>query len=690
MTDREEVERARSATEALAEIARAVNRATGATDAVQEAAEALQRHFRTWSIGIWLDGTSDHKLTLRGVAVPDDYPDDLVEVIREHYGVISVDSDLPGPAAMRARSTLRFSTADTARFPELQPLLEKLTATGVVAVPVLLDDEAFGCAVLTETSEEKLTPAREALLRNALGLIAIIFQRFQLLEREHEQSLRLMTLARVVEHIPLAVKIMRPDWTIEWANSAVRGLLGHEPTALEGRTIYDLRHASAGSVQDEIEKALRDGVWTGEVLDRHREGHPVAVHSTVVPVRNERNEIVAIVDLERDLAEDREREARMEDAYRMAAVGELAAGVAHEVNNPLQAIAATAELLLLDPLPEDLRSDLAAIRVEAKRGGMIVRNLLAFARPKPPAKARVDLGDIVDSVVTLRGPQIRLTNVALNVDTDTDASPIHADADQLKQVLHNLIGNASQAVQKAHGEGSIHVRVRDAGDHVELAVEDTGPGIPEDIRSKIFRPFFTTKSVGEGTGLGLAVSLKLVRENGGELSAENWGTPVSEGGALGEGGARFVARFPAVSRESASDDPGAEPPLAHRVLIIDDEPTVASVAARYLNRVGYEAVSAGTAEEALDRIVHGERYDAILVDLKMPGMGGEGFYRTLQDRHPSLVGSLMFASGDIVTPSTHDFLQATGRPMLAKPYALSELETMVRETIGAGGPADPS
>lgn len=687
MTDTRAAALERSASQVLAEIARALNTSDDSGSAVQEVAQSLQRYFRTWTLGIWLDGR-DGVLTLEGLALQEDCSPELGAAIRSRFGAVDLDSDLPGPAAIRAGEPLRWSLEDAADFPDLTALLERLGATGLISIPILVEDEPLGCAVMTQSAGEGLRPEQEDLLMNALGLVGIVFHRFRLLERDRERSLRLRTLAEAVEHLPLGVKVMGPDWTIEWANPAVRDLLGYDPAELAGRRIDELRYDEGpDSVQREIERAVTRGRWSGEVLDRHQDGHAVPVQSIIVPILDAAGEVAAIVDMERDLTEERARVGRMEDAYRLAAVGELAAGVAHEVNNPLQAISSTAELLLLESLPEDTRSDLETIRLEAKRGGVIVRNLLAFARPKPPSKTRVDLAGVVDSVVALRGPQIRLTNIALALETDGPAVHISADPDQLKQVLHNLIGNAAQAVQKAHGSGTIRILVKRVGGDVELVVEDTGPGISDDVLPRIFRPFFTTKQVGEGTGLGLAVSLKLVRENGGELRAENWGHPGVAGGSLGEGGARFIARFPVLEQEPGEEDPEApapEPePERHRILIIDDEPTVASVAARYLTRAGYATRSASSAEEALDHIEGGERYDAIMVDLRMPGMGGQGFHQTIKERHPELLDTLIFASGDIVSPSTRAFLEETHRPTLAKPYELAELKAVIEGMLEA-------
>lgn len=670
----------------LGEIALALSRATDAADAVQKTVESLQGYFRTWSLGIWLEDRSDGLLHLEGLALPPDYPEDVADAVVESYRSVPLDSDLPGAEAMRRGRTVRLGREDPDLSEEMSALMDMLGASGLVALPILMQDQPLGCAVVTEMDGDSFTSDQEELLVSALRLIAIVFHRVRLVERERERSLRLRTLSEAVEHLPIAVKIMSPDWVIQWANPAIETLLGYTPDEVVGLRIDELRQADGpDAVQRQIEGAVLQGSWSGEVMDRHRTGRAVPVRSTVVPVRNESGELAALVDVERDLTDERAQQVRMEDAYRLAAVGELAAGVAHEVNNPLQAIAATAEVLLLESLPESTRSDLEAIRVEAKRGGMIVRNLLAFARPKPPVKTMVDLNEVVDSVVNLRGPQIRLRNIDVRIEADPSAPRVHADINQLKQVLHNIIGNAGQAIQKEFDDGTIRVRVRCTNGDVALAVEDTGPGIPKDVMPNIFRPFYTTKDVGEGTGLGLSVSLKLVRENGGELEAANWGRPVSEGGRPGDGGARFVMRFPRPAEEECDVTPAGPESSAQRVLVVDDEPIIASAARRFLQHAGYEAEIAHTAEEALELIDQSQGFAAILVDINMPGMGGQGFYEVARERHPSLLDRVIFTSGDVVSPETHRFLASTRRPALEKPYQLSELVESVEKVIDESG-----
>lgn len=392
--------------------------------------------------------------------------------------------------------------------------------------------------------------------------------------------------------------------------------------------------------------------------------------------------------------QEREHERRAIASHRLAAVGELAAGVAHEVNNPLHAISGFAEMLLAEGgLPQEVRDDLEIIRAEARRAGTIVRNMLAFARQEVPEKRALDLADVIHQVLKLRGTQLDLANVGVELDLDPEAPRVYADSYQLQQVLHNLVTNAGQAVQHAFGSGAVRIRLRPAGDMVELVVEDTGPGLSPEVMEKMFSPFFTTKGVGEGTGLGLSVTHGIVQEHGGEIRAENWGLPPVLGGNRGAGGARITIRLPRAEEEVETelvvppphDKVGAD--RTRRVLLVEDEQPIATVVRKFLQRKGYEVEVCSRAEDAVERLRGEKAFDAILSDCKMPGMGGEGLYRWIEQNRPELRRTLIFSSGDRAAPGTHHFLEETGCPVLPKPYELSELGVKLAEIIEGAEPS---
>ena len=424
--------------------------------------------------------------------------------------------------------------------------------------------------------------------------------------------------------------------------------------------------------------------WSGVAVVSMPAGHPLTDEEERLLQMALGHLTVAIENLR---LQEREQLRQQETArsYRLAAVGELAAGVAHEVNNPLSAIANLAELLLEEDLSRSARDDISGILSEAHRAASIVRNLLAFARQQVPEKRPTEVAHVIRRVVELKRYQLRAAHIDVELHLE-EVPLVNADAHQLQQVLHNLLSNARQAIQHAYDTGVVRVRLRALDHHVEIRVEDTGPGIPEHTLPHLFTPFFTTKKAGEGTGLGLSISYNIAHEHGGEIVAGNWGHAPVNGGARAEGGACFVVRLPIGAVEPAATSaaadaapaPAAGPSSARpRALVVEDEPLLAASVERFLTRSGYDVAVSLRAEDALERLDRGEDFDVILSDLQMPGLGGEGLFRHLRERHPSLVDALVFTSGDIVSPETHEFLETSRRPAVAKPYELAHLREVL-------------
>lgn len=414
----------------------------------------------------------------------------------------------------------------------------------------------------------------------------------------------------------------------------------------------------------------------------------------------EEGQLRAILEIDRDLTDERERETKALAASRLAAVGELAAGVAHEVNNPLLSISASAELLLQDnnSLPGAARDDLLGIVAEAQRAGEIIRNLLAFARPHTPERRPAHLQrEIIAPVLALREHELTLLNIRIGVRLERGIPLILANPAQLQQVLHNLLSNARDAIREVFDAGTVEIRARSLDDMVELIVEDTGPGIPVAAQEKLFSPFFSTKGVGAGTGLGLAITYGIVRDHGGSIAAGNWGDPPSGvGERMSKGGARLRILLPAAQGIMSLDtgaaasvvdtstkpgrievDTSKKPRL--RVLVIEDEARISQMLARVIAALECDVVVVPRAEEGIELLGRGEYFDAILTDIRMPGIGGVGLYRWIVSHRPDLRSKLLFSSGDVVSPETQAFLSETSCPALAKPYELKEL----REKLAA-------
>ena len=223
---------------------------------------------------------------------------------------------------------------------------------------------------------------------------------------------------------------------------------------------------------------------------------------------------------------------------RLASIGELVSGVAHELNNPMTGIIGLSDLLLAQDVSDDVREDLELINKEAKRTADIVKGLLTFARKQTTEKQPVDINKVIQAVLDLRAYEQKLNNIEVNTHFPADLPEIMANASQLRQVFLNLVVNAEQAMLEAHNKGILTVTTEQVGDTVRASLADDGPGIPQENLGHLFDPFFTTKKEGKGTGLGLSISYGIITEHGGLINAEN----------NNNGGATFTVQLPIYSK----------------------------------------------------------------------------------------------------------------------------------------------
>lgn len=381
--------------------------------------------------------------------------------------------------------------------------------------------------------------------------------------------------------------------------------------------------------------------------------------------------------VERDVAEKKrsaeafaqQREA-LHQREKLAALGSLLAGVAHELNNPLSVVVARAVMLEEQGAPAT-RAAAQKIRTAAERCARIVRTFLAMARQQPPERGPVQVNEVVTAALDMTAYAVRTSNIEVAVDLAGDIPTILADPDQLHQVLLNLFVNAQQILQDRPGKRRIRVASRhdrDAG-VIRIVVADNGPGIPEHLRKRVFEPYFTTKPTGMGTGVGLAVSHGIVAAHDGTLTLD----------CPEMGGAVFTITLPVCAAGVGHAEVGTSPEESadrRRILIVDDEAEIREILAEILTQHRVAAVSSG--REALERMA-AERYDVILTDIRMPDLDGRTLYREIERRWPEQASRVVFVTGDSLASALHEFASEVGRPVIEKPFVPVDVRRVVAE-----------
>ncbi len=475
------------------------------------------------------------------------------------------------------------------------------------------------------------------------------------------------TLRAVLDALPWCTLLLDDAGRVVFANRAERERAGDGGAAEVGREFFAAVLPPA--VPDDLLEKFRREVLverariTVAITAVGEEGEePMTATITALPGQEGARALV-VVEHPSELTRERERRERAE---RLAAVGSLAAGVAHEVNNPLASIKSFAQLLARDATRRDQREALEAIINESTRVANIVDNLLSYARQQGAGGLEpVNLSAVAERVLHTQRYALETAGIVVRRDFDKSVSPVMGEVGALQQVVLNLVVNAEQALAATGGDRRLIVRTRESTEGVILSVIDNGPGIPRDFLPKIFDRFETTKS--GGTGLGLAISAAIIRDHAGQVWAES-----DEGR-----GAAFYVRLP------RANNPGRKGPAARprppreehppkrqlRVLVADDEIGLRRALSLFLERRGHVVVQAADAQEAF-ALARMQPFDVALIDARMPGDGLVLIEKL--EALPGLQGRTALMTGDMGRARTSQGI-ATGRPYLSKPFDMDEM-----------------
>ncbi len=509
-----------------------------------------------------------------------------------------------------------------------------------------------------------------------------VVQRAEAKSRHLEAELR-----SLLDALAVGVILLDPSGRIRFSNAKFGQLFGFSERELRKLETVD-------SLQELLGERFRDtnsfpAPWNSFANGRGEPSHDElelrrptrrVIERYSRPVLDADGSAIGWCETYSDVTGERQMQSKMLQTEKMAAVGQLVSGIAHELNNPLTAIMGYAQLLLGHGLAAAQLSEAKKVYQEAERARRIVKNLLYFARESKPERTRVDINEIVERTLALRSYELRVENIAVASELAGNMPQTLADPYQLQQVVLNLVINAEQALLEGRGGGQIQIRTSvtahragQPAQRILIEISDDGPGIRPEIASRVFDPFFTTKPAGVGTGLGLSIVYGIVHQHGGEVTFENQLA----------GGVKFLVELPVVAAPSGHRAPARAQDLGSsgksrtgRILIVEDEPTVAQLMVDVLREEGHDAEAALDSQEGLTRISR-DHYDLVICDLRMPRLDGPAFYDALVRAGSPMRNRILFTTGDTLAPRTVEFVEPKGLPFLAKPFLVEELKLAV-------------
>src|SRR6267378_2622808 len=511
--------------------------------------------------------------------------------------------------------------------PEPTAIVGDVQAASAAAVPLRSHGAVIGTLVIADPREGVFVPEDIRLLSTLATHAAVVIANarfFEMVRRAKEQW------ETAFDALSEGIAVVDVEGRVRRSNRALAALLGAPLPAVIGTHLGEALLGKSHALMELLDAARRGEHPPALVARSERLGSTLRVNAARIPSATEEQSVVVLVE---DVTDQQTMETQLIQSEKLAAVGQLVSGVAHELNNPLTSIAGLSEFLLEQKeISKKDRGHLKVIHEQAQRAGKIVRNLLTFARKGPGERTRVDLNDVLQRTLQLMEYDLKLKDIDVRRDLRAALPDVLGDRDGLQQVVLNLLTNAAQAVAE-NGKGRDRAITISTwfDDHVHLRVADTGPGISDVVAQNVFTPFFTTKEPGHGTGLGLSITYSIVENHGGRITVER----------PSNGGAAFRVDLPPVPPGAPAPAPPRAPtpapippPAKRTILLVDDDLAVRRMVKALFGRDGHAVEIARNPQHALELAQRGG-FDLIIADAQARAED-HLFVEQLVESHPGL------------------------------------------------------
>jgi len=548
-------------------------------------------------------------------------------------------------------------------------IVKGFQAAAAAAVPLRSHGSVIGTLIITDPREGVFVPEDIRLLSTLATHAAVVIANarfFEMVRRAKEQW------ETAFDALSEGIAVVDDEGRVQRSNRALASLLGTPLQSVVGTPLGEALLGKPNALQ-ELLAATRRGDRPAPLVARsERLRRAVRVNAARIPGAATEQSIVVMVE---DVTEQQALETQLVQSEKLAAVGQLVSGVAHELNNPLTSIAGLSEFLLEQKeLGKKDRGHLQVIQEQAERAGRIVRNLLTFARKGSAERVPVDLNDVIRRTLSLTAYDLKLQDITVERELSGALPDVFGDRHGLQQVVLNLVTNAAHAVAENPRERSRQITVSTWFDgQVHLRVADTGPGIPDEIVQSVFTPFFTTKEPGKGTGLGLSITYSIVESHGGQITLEPRASRSGAAFRVDLPPAPADAVRPAMTPAHGTATVTAAPAVKRTILLVDADPAVQRTIKALFARDGHDVEVAGDPQHALDLAQRGG-FDLVITDARAmaPGKRGTLLAEELVSRMPALRDRIIVATGD-VRPTTEETLARLGVRYVRKPFNLRDL-----------------